>query len=149
MPKRPTAEVSKSTISESVEVTTDAYTASNEDGVFVVAYVKDLPLEAAKMSEANRQSFYEGMWRGMAEGIRVELEKNGLTFKVELLGAPEKPKVSGFAGRGQNFTIGPLQGKAQMVLLGQHAYILLSVLADEKAIAHRNVFFDSFEIKTK
>jgi hypothetical protein len=149
MPKEPTREVSKSTISESVEVTTDAYTASNDDGVFVVAYVKDLPLESAKMSEASRQALYEAIWKGMAEGIRVGLEKNGLTFKVELLGVPVKSTVSGYEGRGQDFTIGPLQGKAQMILLGHHAYVLLSVLADEKAIAHRNTFFDSFEIKTK
>jgi len=149
LPKDPTVEVSKSRISESVEVTTDSYTAANDDGVFVVAYVKDLPLEGAKMSESFRQSFYDEMWKGMAEGIRVELEKNGMNFKVDSVGGPRKLVISSYDGREQDFTIGPLQGRAQMILGGQHAYILLTVLAGENAIALRDAFFNSFQIKTK
>ncbi len=149
LPKEPTIEVSKSSISDSVQITTNSYTAANDHGVFVVAYVKDLPLEGAKISESFRQTFYDGMWKGMAEGIRVELEKNGLNFKVDAVGGLRKLVINSYDGREQDFTIGPLQGRAQMILGGQHAYILVTVLANDNANPFRDAFFNSFQIKTK
>lgn len=145
LPGQPEENIARSDISAGITVTTHVYTVTNDSGVFMVAHMSDLPMVAEKMPETYKQSFYDGMWKGMAGGIRKELEKNGMLFQVVPV-SQRSVVVGGINGREQDFTIGPLQGRAQMALKGQGAFLVMTFLTDEKFVPTRNTFFESFRI---
>lgn len=146
LPSKPEETVARTPISSGIALTTHAYTVTTDNGVYLVAVMDDLPLVAEKMSDTYKQSFYDGMWKGMAEGIREELEKNGLTMKLEP-GAQRNAVVGGIQGREQDFTVGPLGGRTQMALSGQRAYLTMAFWTDEqKTESERTAFFNSFKV---
>lgn len=145
LPGKPEETTDRTSVSSGIVVSTHAYTVTTDGGVYLVAVMNDLPLVAEKMSDVYRQSFYDGMWKGMAEGIREELEKNGLTMKLEA-GVQRNAVVGGLQGREQDFTVGPLMGRAQMALTGQRAYLTMAFWTDEKTAGERAAFFNSFRV---
>jgi hypothetical protein len=128
--------------------TTYVYVGQGDSGVFMTMYVEDMPLIAERLSEEWKQNFYAGLWRGMVEGMRSEMEKNGVLFKIES-GELKKTKISGHDGREQEFTFGPLKGLTRMVLVGRRAYVALSMVQPEKPLTEHTAFFDSFAIYAK
>lgn len=149
LPGKPEESVARTPVSSGIALTTHAYTVTTDGGVYLVAVMSDLPLVAEKMSDAYKESFYDGMWKGMAEGIREELEKNGLTMKLEV-GEHRSAIVGGLQGREQDFTVGPLGGRTQMALTGGRAYLTMAFWTDEtKTESERAAFFDSFQIGAK
>ncbi|MGB9178862.1 MAG: hypothetical protein WCB68_06385 [Pyrinomonadaceae bacterium] len=149
LPSKPEESVARTPVSAGITLTTHAYTVTTDDGVYLVAVMSDLPLVAEKMTDAYKQSFYDGMWKGMAEGIREELEKNGLVIKLET-GAQRSVVVGGLQGREQDFTVGSLGGRTQMALTGQRAYLTMAFWTnEEKTAVERAAFFNSFQIGTR
>lgn len=127
--------------------TTYVYTGETETSVYMAMYIEDLPFIGERMAENLKQAFYDGMWSGMLNGMKSEVEKNGLLFKITS-GEKKQITVSGLEGRSQDFTFGPLNGHARMVITGQRAYMAVS-MAPPDGGGERAVFFNSFEIFAK
>ncbi|HEX8098308.1 MAG TPA: hypothetical protein VF507_09740, partial [Pyrinomonadaceae bacterium] len=146
LPGQPEEAVSRTQVFSGTVLTSHAYTASTPGAGYMVAYMTDLPVVAERMPDNFKQQFYDGMWSGMAEGIRKEMEKRGLLFKVQA-GPSRRVSVGGVEGRDQFFTIGPLRGRAQMALTGRLAFITFAFWSDDKSTAERIAFFGSFRIR--
>lgn len=126
---------------------TYVYVGETETSVYMAMYAEDLPFVGERMPEEIKQSFYDGLWMGMLEGMKSEVEKSGLLFKI-VSGEKKKITVSGLEGRSQDFTFGPLNGHARMVIAGQRAYLAL-IMAPPDGGGEREAFFNSFEIYAK
>jgi hypothetical protein len=127
--------------------TTYVYTGETESSVYMAMCVENLPFVGERMPEEIKQAFYDGMWKGMLEGMKSEMNRTGLLFKV-VPGEMKKITVSGLDGRSQDFTFGPLNGHARMVMAGQRAYLAL-IMAPPDGGEEREAFFNSFEIYAK
>ena len=123
------------------------YAAETETSVYMAMCVEDLPFIGERMPEKIKQAFYEGIWLGMLEGMKQELDKSGLLFKI-VSGEMEKITLSGLEGRSQDFTFGPLNGHTRMVIAGQRAYVAV-MMAPPDGGSEREAFFNSFEIHAK
>jgi hypothetical protein len=97
------------------------------------------------MGEEYKQKFYEGSWQGFIQATKQELEKNGLLFKLE---TQEKRdvKISGLQGSEQDFLLGPLKGRARMVLSGQRAFMVIAMEMADSFSPEATAFLNSMEI---
>lgn len=127
--------------------TTYIYAGETETSVYMAMCVENLPFIGERMPEEIKQAFYDGLWKGMLEGMKSELNRSGLLFKV-VPGEMKKTTVSGLEGRSQDFTFGPLNGHARMVMAGQRAYVAV-IMAPPDGGEEREAFFNSFEIYAK
>jgi hypothetical protein len=123
------------------------YSGQTESSVYMAGYIENLPFIAERVPETFKQSFYDGMWRGMLQGMKSALERNGVLFDV-VSGEKKNITISGLAGRSQDFTFGPLNGHARIVIAGRRAFMAMS-MAPPDGGSERELFFKSFEIYTK
>lgn len=127
--------------------TTYVYTGQTEAGVFMAMYVENLPFVGGQLPENIKESFYDGMWRGMLQGMKAELERSGLLFEITS-GEKKTIMLSGLQGRSQDFTFGPLNGHVRMTIAGQRAYMAV-IMIPPGGGSEREAFFNSFVIHAK
>ena len=127
--------------------TSYTYSGQAESGVYMAVYIENLPFIGERVPEAFKHAFYDGMWRGMLKGMESALERNGILYKV-VSGEKKNIMLSGLAGRSQDFTFGPLNGHARIVIAGRRAFMAL-VMAPPDGGSERELFFKSFEIYAK
>lgn len=123
------------------------FTTSNDKGVYVVGYLEGLPAQLTS-DPGIRASFFNGLWKGLAEGMSTELKKNGVPSDVVAKPLREL-RVSGHQAQVQDFTVGNLAGSARAVLAGGNSYLLVHVSFADKINAEGTSFFDSFELRPK
>lgn len=128
--------------------TMHAFTSETEKAVYTAYYAEDLPFIAERMPEDFRNSFYKGMWLGLAKGMQQGMEEKGLLFKVTLL-EQRSIIVENLKGVEQDFTLGPMQGRAQMALSGQRAFMVIALWAEDAPAGERTAFFNSFRVIAK
>jgi len=145
-PAKPEEEAEQVNHGGGLRSTTRSFITSNDAGVFMVAYMSELPINAERMPAHLRQSFYEGMWKGVVDGFREGMKENGLLYEVKVLGG-RPVSVGGLDGREQDFMLGPLVGKCQMTLTGQRGYLILTLLGEDASENERAYFFNSFKIQ--
>lgn len=124
-----------------------AFTLSGEtdEGVYIAHFVENLPLIAERMSEAYKQKFYEGMWQGFIQETKKELETNGILFKFE---TQEKREVliSGLKGQEHDFMLGPMKGRARVVLSEQRAFLVISMEMGDSLSRQATDFLNSLDV---
>lgn len=123
-----------------------AYTGETDDGTYIAYFVENLPLDSARMPEGIKQSFYDGVWEGMAKGIKSGMEKNGLLIEL-VTGQSKMIKVGGLDAREQDFTLGPLKGRARVVLSGNRAFLVLLLELGDTISGTGLAFLDSLEVR--
>ena len=123
------------------------YFGTTDEGVYMVT-MNVLAAPIGSQSEQRRQTLYEKFTNGFFEGLQSGLEKGGMKYRVTP-GELKKRTISGLDGREQDFTIGPLQGHARMVLAGQRIYGAMTMYDPSKPAGERTLFLDSFEIIAK
>lgn len=122
-----------------------AYTSKIEEAIFTAFYAEDLPFVAERMTEDIRKSFFDGMWKGFAQGMQKGLEEQGLLFTLTAL--EQRPiTIDGLRGVEQNFTVGPMLGRAQMSIVGQRAFMAIAFWSEDSPPGERTAFFNSFRI---
>ena len=123
------------------------FTSTDASGVYIAGYLEGLPPALVAQSGA-RESFFNGLWKGMAEGMSGELKKQGLPWEVR----PQPPRelsVGGHRAQVQDFTVGDLSGSARAVLAGTHSYMLLHVSLTGAINPEGHSFLDSFDLRPK
>jgi hypothetical protein len=123
------------------------FTSSDDKGVYVVGYLEGLPA-ALTANPGIRESFFNGLWKGLAEGMSNELKKNGIASDV--VAKPLRVlTVSGHKAQVQDFTVGSFAGTARAVLSGGNSYLLVHISFADTINASGNAFIDSFELRPK
>lgn len=124
------------------------YSGETDDGTYIAYYMEKLPIDAARMPEKYKNDFYEGVWKGLVDGIRQEMEKNGILLQLES-GESRPAKVSGLDARDQDFTLGPVGGRVRMVLSGSRIFLALLMEDSEKPVSAAGLaFLNSLEVYT-
>jgi hypothetical protein len=119
---------------------------SRDARVYFVLFV-DLPQPAEKMTGDERGEVFYGCWRGVASKTSEALEeKLGSTFQIS---ASEQRvgQTQGGERRMQDFKVGTQNGRAQVMFIGQRAYMLVAIWdtnPESETSALR--FLDSFQI---
>ena len=115
------------------------------DAKVYFALFVDLPRPAAEMSRNERSDIFHGCWMGVAARTRQVLEeKFGAPFPVTD-SAERVGEVPGGERHMQDFKIGTENGRAQIVFLGQRAYMVVAVWnnkpgSEEDALRFLNSF---------
>jgi hypothetical protein len=148
LPARPEEFVDQEALGGDKPSTMRSYTAESAEGVYTAFYMEDLPFVAEKMPEDVKKSFFDGVWEGLAKGMQKGMEEKGLLFKITRVD-PRPITLSGLQGVEQDFTLGPMQGRAQMAMAGQRAYMALAFWTEDEPLTLRTAFFNSFRINVK
>lgn len=126
-------------------LTTRTNRVSSGSSVYMVTCFDGLPMIAEKMSPEMKKTFFEFSMKSFAEQMETLMLKQGFTIKVKLL-AIRETLVAGRPAYEQDFTIGPLQGKAKMTLYGNRGVWNLAMIPNGTAVKDRTTFFSSLEI---
>lgn len=121
------------------------YSAETQSGAFVVQYGL-LGKAAEQWKESAAESFYNGLWDGVARSFDRQMEESKLPHRIAML---EKRKVrfNNYDGREVLFSLGPLRGRIMMTLIGRHAFGAMVVGTESLSAEEREKFFNSFTIK--
>ncbi|MDT5296629.1 MAG: hypothetical protein QOJ76_3509 [Acidobacteriota bacterium] len=108
----------------------------------------DLPQAAASMSGDERGELFYGCWKGLAAKTSEALEeKFGSPFQIS--SSEQKfGEMQGGERRMQDFKVGTQNGRAQVMFVGQRAY-LLAVIWDNRPESENDAlrFLESFQVK--
>lgn len=118
----------------------------SDDGLYMLQIVENLPIAAERMSAKYKEGFYDGMLGGLANGLRQEMEKNGVMFKLEA-GKSKPSKVGALDAREQDVTFGPLKGRVRVVVSGSRAFLILLMETGETFSDFGLAFLDSLEVR--
>ena len=144
LPVDPQEDVVEKTIEAGFVVKSYVYTAAVKPGAYVLSHVV-LPEEAEKWSGNILEIFYNSAWQEIAKTVDADFEKKGISWKMILI---EKRKVqfSGHDGREISFSLGILNGRVMMTLVGHQAFTALVFGTEDLSIDDQEKFFKSITI---
>lgn len=143
LPKKPESESQEMKISgKTINVT--YFTASSDDIFTVIADIYDLPMDAARFTEENKLYLFKKVREGLVEGMKSELDKNGLKPEIKFY-TQSSVKLNGLSGYEQDLQVGPIKGRARMLSVKDHIYIFFTMLLDGSKETLVGDFLDSFE----
>lgn len=147
LPGQPEVSSDKIPMGKLRPATQHIFTTADDKGVYVVGYIEGLPA-ALTADPGIRASFFNGLWKGMAEGMSNELKKNGVASEVVAKPLREV-RVSGQQAQVQDFTVGKLAGSARAVLTGANSYLLVHISFADTINDSGNAFINSFELRPR
>jgi hypothetical protein len=125
------------------------YLNSNATGVYVLNYIESSQTNPFNTSETETTITFNKYMTGLIKGFKAALQANGLTDLETTMGDQRRIKISGFVGYEQDLTIGPLQGRAQVLFLGKYAYVAMAFWGEQDPLSERTAFFNSFQIHSR
>jgi hypothetical protein len=147
LPSQPEEMSEKVPVGQFPAATQHLFTSADDSGVYVVGYLEGLPAELTDEPSA-RTSYFNGLWKGLVEGMSNELKRQGLPSEVV-----KKPlrelTVSGHKAQVQDFTIGGFAGTARAVLTGGNSFLLVHISFANTINAQGTSFLESFELRPK
>ena len=130
-------------------VTADIYLVSDNQEIYTVAFLYDLPTRTEDMADDQKAEIFFGTWRGTVEQARAALEKmSGAPVDVKYV-EQHKVNVMGHEGRVQLFKVGQYLGQARIVFVEKKAYMLMGLWPPDRAEKRSSAFFDYFEMRVK
>ena len=124
----------------------NTYVSTNETGVYAAVRIDRLPVNLESASEEVRsryfQSFFEGFARGFQKGLGPTIKDSLALLEVTL-----EMTATGRKGYQQRLTLGTMQGRSQMVFVGNSAFALVALWLPNAPAADYESFFGSFRIR--
>jgi hypothetical protein len=150
MPTAPQEFSAKGQVATDIVVTmmSHAFSANTKTTGYTAFYAEGLSVPAERMTAEQRSAFYEALWGGITKGVVRAYEQSGIQVVVRVLGK-KKIMVGEREGIEQEFTVGPLKGKARMILAGQYAYGAFVIAGVGSSPADDAAFLNSFLITKK
>lgn len=144
LPTDPQEDVQEKTAEYGLIVDSYTFTANIKPGAYVVSHVV-LPEAAEKWAGNTLEFFYNGVWQGIAKTFDTEFEKKGVSWKTNLI---EKRKIqfSGHEGREISFSIGIINGRVMMTLVGHQAFTAMVFGTEDISTDDQEKFFKSITI---
>ncbi|HET6669714.1 MAG TPA: hypothetical protein VFH15_05730 [Pyrinomonadaceae bacterium] len=147
LPEQPKEQFTPSPADAAVPIDIYSYAVVLKEGSYVAQYCL-LGEVALNWAEATIDSFYDGVWQGAADGFDREMAGANLSFRAKVVDTREIT-FSGHKGREVIFTIGPLNGRMRITLVGRQAFGASVLGTDNLSIADRQRFMDSFVVTPK
>lgn len=143
MPERPQASAERTPSAPDAVV--HLYITASEKGVYGASRLDGLPVNMEGVTEAQRETFFRNYVEGFANGFREGLRANNLNYELSLT-APKKVRAAGREAFEQGMTVGPFQGRAQLVFTGNSAFCITAIWTAETPAADYQAFFNSFRL---
>jgi hypothetical protein len=125
------------------------YMIPSATGVYGLNYIESPVATASGKSDAAARGFFKSYMNGFIDGFKKGLQQRGFT-DLETKTSPERQvKISGFDGYEQDLTIGPFQGRTQVVFIGRKVYAAIVLWNEGNPLSERMAFFNSFQIHDK
>ena len=124
----------------------NTYIAATPSGVYAAARVDRIPVHMESAAEEVRNRYFREYFQGFAKGMEKALASTGQSVQLQ-----EVTKVATAAGRDgfqQRFALGSMQGRAQMVFVGNSAFCVIAMWAPAALATDYESFFSSFRITT-
>jgi hypothetical protein len=124
----------------------NTYVSTNASGVYAAARIDRLPLNLETAPEDARSKYFQSFFNGFARGFQKGL---GPTVKdsLALLEVTQLMTATGRKGFQQRLTLGSMQGRSQMVFVGDSAFALVALWLPDAPASDYDSFFDSFRLK--
>jgi hypothetical protein len=149
LPKKPDKFAGGKLKGGNTPVTADLYLVSDDQEIYTVAFLYDLPTKTEDMPHDRKAEIFFGTWRGTVEQARAALEKmSGAPVDVKHA-EQNKVSVMGHEGRVQLFKVGSYLGQARIVFVEKRAYMLMGLWPPDRAQKRSSAFFDYFEMRVK
>jgi hypothetical protein len=148
MPSAPREYAGKGQVATDVliRMMTHSFSANTKTESFNALYVDDLSIPSEKMSENQKNIFYDALWDGFAKGMVNAFKDAGQTVEAKAL-ETGNITIGDYKGIEQNFSVGPFHGRARIVLAGKYAYMALATWTSETPAEQVEAFFNSFKIR--
>lgn len=128
---------------------TRVYMAASASGVYGLNYIES-PLTAAPgQVDAQTKTFFNSYMKGFIDGFKKGLEQKGFTDLETKTGPERRVRISGLDGFEQDLTIGPFEGRTQVVFIGRKVYAAIALWRPESPANERTAFFNSFQVRDK
>jgi hypothetical protein len=144
LPEQPKEQFNPSPIDAPVPIDVYTYAVRLQEGGYIAQYCL-LGEEALSWNEATKKSFYDGVWKGAADGYDKEMAINNLSYRATLVETHEI-MFSGHKGQEVVFSLGPLHGRMRITLVGRQAFGASVLGTDKLSVAERQRFMDSFVV---
>lgn len=124
----------------------NTYVSTSSSGVYAAVRIDRLPLNLETASEDARSRYFQSFFDGFARGFQKGL---GPTVKdsLALLEVTQLTTATGRKGFQQRLTLGSMQGRSQMVFVGDSAFALVALWLPDAPAADYDSFFNSFRLK--
>ena len=120
----------------------NTYVSTNPSGVYTAVRIDRLPVNLENASEDARGRYFQSFFEGFARSFQ-----NNLQYSLVLLDVTQLTTATGSKGFQQRLTLGPMQGRAQMVFVGNSAFALVALWLPDTPATDYESFFDSFRLK--
>ena len=120
----------------------NTFVSTNPSGVYAAVRVDRVPVNLENASEDSRSKYFQSFFEGFARSFQ-----NNLQYSLVLLEVTELTTTTGRKGFQQRLTLGPMQGRAQMVFVGDSAFALIALWLPNTPAGDYDSFFDSFRLK--
>jgi hypothetical protein len=124
----------------------NTYIAATSYGVYAAARVDRIPVHMESAPEEVRSRYFREYFQGFAKGMEKALASTGQSVQLQ-----EVTRVATTTGRNgfqQRFALGSMQGRAQMVFVGNSAFCIIAVWTPATPANDDESFFSSFRITT-
>ncbi len=124
----------------------NTYVSTNQSGVYAAVRIDRLPMNLESASDESRSRYFQSFFDGFARGFQKGL---GPTVKdtLALLEVTQLTTATGHKGFQQRLTLGSMQGRSQMVFVGDSAFALVALWLPNAPAADYDSFFGSFRLK--
>ncbi len=124
----------------------NTYVSANESGVYAAVRIDRLSMNLEGASQEARSTYFQSFFEGFARGFQ---KGSGPTVKdsLALLEITQVMTATGRNGYQQRLTLGTMQGRSQMVFVGNSAFALVALWLPNAPAADYDSFFGSFRIK--
>ena len=120
----------------------NTFVSTNPSGVYSAVRIDRIPVNLENASEDVRSRYFQAFFEGFARSFQ-----NNLQYSLVLLEVTQLTTATGHKGFQQRLTLGPMQGRSQMVFVGDSAFALVALWLPDAPAADYDSFFDSFRLK--
>lgn len=146
LPARPNADARSVASPDSPNAVAHLYLAEGSAAFYSAQRMDGFSIDLDREPESAQRNLFGVFVKGFTESFRDEMRRGGVDFELELR-APKKVTAAGRSAFEQDFSYGPLDGRAQVVFAGRGVFCVVAVWSREQgAAAERETFFKSFRL---
>jgi hypothetical protein len=123
----------------------NTYISTTSSGVYAAVRVDRIPINLGSASEEARSRYFREFFQGFAKGFHKGLGST-VQDSLQLLEVTTVKTAAGRDGYQQRLTIGTMQGRAQMMFVGNSAFCIVAFWLPTAPAADYDSFFGSFRI---
>lgn len=121
------------------------YITSNDNAVYAASRLQGLGVNMETVTEAARAVFFKNYVEGFTKGFHSSLAQNNITHELKML-PPIKVRAANREAFQQDFTVGPLTGRAQLTFAGSAAFCIITIWNPQTPAIDRESFLNSFQL---